>query len=400
MLNTATLLYRPSGRLANISLQSSVPVNAALRYPHSVGTLCVQENVALAPLTTIAVGGSARFFAHVVSEKELEEAVAFQQRHKLALAVLGGGSNLLVRDEGFPGLVIQVDIKGELHRSDNAHFIQFDVPAGTSWDQFVLDVCKLGLSGVECLAGIPGLTGGTPVQNVGAYGQEVGQTIQSVRAYDLLSRSFVEFTAEECRFQYRSSRFNTQEIGRYLITAVRFSLKKGARPNLTYAELLATVPQSSPTPLEIFHTVRGIRRRKGMLISADDPDSRSAGSFFKNPVVPKQHLLEIMAQGGGDEKIPHWPYPGNSPQTQQVKLAAAWLVETAGFPKGFVDGRAGISSRHSLALINRGGATFADIARLRDHIRREVAARFEIELEQEPIEIGPDTPQFQLPHRF
>ena len=372
---------------------------AALRYSHSVGTICIQENVSLAPLTTIAVGGSARFFAHVTSEEQLGEAVTFQQRQRLPLVILGGGSNLLVRDEGFPGLVVHLDIKGEITKSDETSLVRYNVPAGVSWDAFVLDVCKSGLSGVECLAGIPGLTGGTPVQNVGAYGQEVAQTIRTVRTYDLLSHSFREFTGAECSFHYRGSRFNTQQVGRYVITAVTFELQRNTGPVLTYSELAEKFPHGSPTPLDVYHTVREIRRRKGKLVSVGDPDSRSAGSFFKNPVVPEERMKNCSF-GNSYQDVPHWPASGKESGTPMVKIAAAWLVQSAGFPKGFVDGRAGISSRHSLALINRGGATFADIARLRDRIRTAVSARFDIDLEQEPIEVGPDTPQFNLSHGF
>ena len=354
-----------------------------------MGTLSIRENVLLAPFTTIGVGGAARFFAHVETEKELEEAVAFQQSMKLPFAILGGGSNLLIRDEGFPGLVVHLEIKGEMQLSDTSGHIQCKVPAGISWDDFVLDACKQNLTGVECLAGIPGLTGGTPVQNVGAYGQDVAQTIRDVRVYDLHSRAFVEFSKEECRFEYRSSRFNMQDFGRYVICQVTFDLTKNAPPALNYSELQQRFLHRSPSPLEIYQAVREIRREKGMLVSIDDPDSRSAGSFFKNPIVSEQRLAEISSSCGGDGDIPHWLVPSIGSGSRLAKVAAAWLVQRAGFPKGFTDGRAGISGRHSLALINRGGATFADIARLRDRIKAAGSAKFQVELEQEPIELGP-----------
>ncbi len=357
-----------------------------------MATLQVQEQVGLAPLTTIGIGGPARFFARVQSEHELEEAAAFAVTHRLPLFVLGGGSNLLVRDEGFPGLVLHLAIGGEMQITPAGDRVRYDVPAGVVWDDFVLSACEAGLTGVECLAGIPGFTGGTPVQNVGAYGQEVAQTIATVRVYDRVSRTFLALSNEQCCFAYRSSCFNTQPLGRYLVTQVSFTLSSGAGAPITYPELKARFRESEPSPLEIYYAVREIRRGKGMLLSADDPDSRSAGSFFKNPIVPVSCLEKIAAaQAVAPEAVPHWSALGRHDAGSDVKLAAAWLVQMAGFPKGFVDGRAGISSRHSLALINRGGAQFDDLARLRDRIRAEVKARFGVELEQEPIELGPET---------
>ena len=351
----------------------------------------------MAPFTTIGVGGSARFFAHVRSESELEEAVAFGEGQLLPLSILGGGSNLLIRDEGFPGLVVHLDIQGEVTMRHEADHVRCDVPAGTPWDDFVLSTCRADLSGVECLAGIPGLTGGTPVQNVGAYGQEVAETICGVRAYDLSSRSFVEIAPEDCRFAYRSSRFNTEENGRFLVTLVAFNLKMGIRPALKYSELQNRFLQHSPTPLDVYNAVRDIRRTKGMLLSPDDPDSRSAGSFFKNPIVSESRLREIISERDNRDEIPHWPIPHAGGMDRSVKLSAAWLVQMSGFAKGFVDGRAGISTRHALALINRGGATFTDIARLRDRVRCAVEEEFGIVLEQEPVELGPNTRGYTSP---
>ena len=356
----------------------------------------MQEQVALAPYTTIGVGGPARFFARIHCEEELEQAIAFAATNQVPLFALGGGSNLLVRDEGFPGLVLHLAIAGEMQVTEADDLNHYDVPAGVSWDDFVLAACKQGLTGVECLAGIPGLTGGSPVQNIGAYGQEVAQTIGHVRVYDRRIRSFRALSNEDCCFTYRSSCFNAQPSGRYLLTRVSFTLKRSTHTTLSYPELKNRFPDRDPSPLETYHAVRAIRRGKGMLLSADDADSRSAGSFFKNPVVAESRLDDIAARAGVEmHAMPHWPAPvipslqaGSGPG---AKLAAAWLVQMAGFPKGFVDGRAGISSRHSLALINRGGARFGDIASLRDRIHGEVASRFGVELEQEPVELGPAT---------
>lgn len=362
-----------------------------MRYPCTVSSLQIQEDVELAPFTTMGVGGRARFFSHVRTESTLEEAVRFAAGNRLPLAILGGGSNLLIHDEGFPGIVLYLDIQDELRQTMVGKTTEFAVSAGTAWDDFVLTACQQGLTGVECLAGIPGLTGGTPVQNVGAYGQEVAQTITTVRAFDRLSGSFTSLSREDCRFSYRSSRFNTTDRNRYLITYVTFGLHRGPTTELTYAELQRAFRDKAPTPLEVYATVRKIRQGKGMLLSQDDPDSRSAGSFFKNPIVPL-FLLEGISEQRGLEvsQIPHWP--SSDPQhPKSVKLSAAWLVEHAGFGKGFISGRAGISSRHSLALINRGGSTFYDVAALRDRIQEAVSKLFGTWLEQEPVELGPDT---------
>ncbi len=353
----------------------------------------IQEHVQLAPFTTIGVGGPARFFAHVETENILEDAVEFAAKHELPIFALGGGSNLLVRDEGYPGLVLYLDIRGDSRQTVLGDRVECEVPAGTPWDDFVLAACEQELSGVECLAGVPGRTGGTPVQNVGAYGQEVAQTIAGVRAFDKRSRSFVVLTKQQCRFTYRSSCFNTEARGRYLITRVTFALRRGAKTELTYADLRNQFHGMSPSATEVYYAVREIRRQKGMLLSADDPDSRSAGSFFKNPVVPATHLGQIAEQLAIETaRIPHWHTPEVADGTTSTKLSAAWLVEQAGFKKGLVSGNAGISSRHSLALINRGGANFAEIAGLRDHIRDGVAKQFGILLDQEPVVLGPDTP--------
>ena len=359
-----------------------------------VSTLQIQEHLELAPLTTLGVGGSARFYARVQSESQLQAAVEFARSNRLLLFALGGGSNLLVHDGEYPGLVLHLDLRGEVLNARVGPHHELTVPAGTGWDDLVRSACEQDLSGMECLAGIPGLTGGAPVQNIGAYGQEVSQTITRLRAFDLQSHSFVDLEHEACRFRYRSSLFNKEQPGRYLITAVTFALTPGGRPPLSYADLRRHFGESArSSPLETYHAVHEIRRAKGMVLIPGDPDSRSAGSFFKNPVVPAERLQTIARTLAIDPAaIPHWPAPLSSTNTAsapaQVKLAAAWLVEQAGFGKGFALGGAGISSRHTLAIINRTGAsTFGEIAALRDRIRSEVRERFNVELEQEPVEL-------------
>jgi UDP-N-acetylmuramate dehydrogenase len=341
----------------------------------------IRERVPLAPYTTLGVGGSAQFFAAVTTTAELLEAVRFGRERGLAIFILGGGSNLLVSDAGFDGLVVQVAIAGPVVRTGD----EVEVPAGMDWDRFVREMCEAGLSGVECLAGIPGLVGGSPVQNIGAYGQEVAETIVAVTALDLESMAMVTIAHAECGFAYRRSIFNSTQRNRYVVTSVRFRSNPEAAPRPTYADLQRHFGEgASPAPLEVYEAVRAIRQAKGMLLVAGDPDCRSAGSFFKNPVVPAGVLTRI-AEGLGVEEnaVPHWPQEGGL-----VKLPAAWLVERAGFSKGSRMGAAGISSRHTLALINRGGARAAEIVALRDAVVRGVEERFGIVLEQEPVLVG------------
>jgi UDP-N-acetylmuramate dehydrogenase len=344
----------------------------------------MEENIALGPMTTLQVGGPARYLARVCSEGELVEAVEFARSAGLPVFVLGGGSNLLVADGGFDGVVLRMEIEGVPKFAEKSGSIEVQAAAGMDWDEFVLAVCERGLSGVECLAGIPGLVGGTPVQNVGAYGQEVAETIVRVRALDLRTMEFEELAAAECGFGYRRSIFNSTEQGRHVVTAVTFRFDARRRVQLRYAELQRRFEGESPTPMEVYHAVRAIRHGKGMLLVEGEPDCRSAGSFFKNPVVDESLLPQLARSAGvAVSSVPHWDAGAG-----RVKLAAAWLVERAGFHKGFARGRAGISTRHTLAVINRGGATAGEIVALRDEIVRVVEERFGVRLEQEPVMVG------------
>ena len=358
-----------------------------MSYPQPVSStlLEIQQHVPLAPFTTLGIGGPARYFARIPDEPTLLEALRFARERHLPTFTLGGGSNLLIPDTGFDGLVLHLAIQGPtiLTAATPADpTLTYDVPAGTDWDAFVLQVAQANLSGIECLAGIPGLVGGTPVQNVGAYGQEVSQTIASVRALDLTTNAFTTLTAQDCHFAYRQSIFNSTHRDRYIVTRVTFRFDPRATPPLGYADLQKHFAHHQPTPLEIYHAVRAIRQAKGMLLVPGDPDCRSAGSFFKNPIVPAATLTHLAATLALDSAaIPHWPAGQGS-----IKLPAAWLLDQAGFHKGFTLGNAGISSKHTLALINRGHATSADITRLRDTIQSEVLRRFQIPLEQEPVQ--------------
>ena len=341
----------------------------------------IQENVPLAPFTTFGVGGPARWLVEAGTETEIVDAVAWARERSLPVFVLGGGSNLLVSDSGFAGLVLRVALKG-IDSEEDAGCRLFRVAAGEDWDGFVARAVQENCAGVECLAGIPGTVGGTPVQNVGAYGQEVAETIERVRVLDLDSLSFREMPAADCGFAYRSSIFNSTAKGRFLVVRVDYRLAPGGRPNLRYADLQKVFPAGSePSLTEVAAAVRRIRRSKGMLLVDGDDDCRSAGSFFKNPIVSTGYFADLAAKL--KQEPPHYPAGAD-----QVKLPAAWLLEKAGFAKGFSMGRAGISSRHTLALINRRGATAVELLALRDVIVAGVETKFGIALQMEPVLVG------------
>jgi UDP-N-acetylmuramate dehydrogenase len=342
------------------------------------------ENKPLAPLTTLGVGGPARWFLEARTEQQIAEAAAWTREKGVRLLVLGGGSNLVVSDAGFDGLVLHVALRGVASEeaAGSGHRI-YRVAAGEDWDAFVQRTVDENCAGIECLAGIPGTVGGTPVQNVGAYGQEVSSTIERVRAFDLATHEWVELGAWECRFAYRRSRFNTAHRGRFVVTRVDYRLKPGGAPTLTYADLKREFPEDAQHSVaEVAATVRRIRQSKGMLLVEGDPDSRSAGSFFKNPVISEEHAARIAEISG--KEPPRYPAQG----TGRVKVPAAWLIGQAGFAKGAAQGNAGISTRHTLALINRGGATADEILALAETIRRSVLERFGIALETEPVLVG------------
>ena len=352
--------------------------------------MLMRENTPLAAFTTLGIGGPARWLVEAASEDEIAEAAAWAGERGVTLFVLGGGSNLLVSDAGFDGLVLRVGLRGitvagalgDADRPDSAGHCIYQAAAGEDWDGFVERAVGDNCAGIECLAGIPGTVGGTPVQNVGAYGQEVASVLTRVRAFDLELHAFVELSAAECGFAYRRSRFNSTDRGRYIVTRVDYRLIPGGAPTLRYADLQKAFPEGvQPKLAEVAAVVRRVRQSKGMLLVEGDPDCRSAGSFFKNPVVTEEQVRAIAEDGA--QEPPRFPAgPG------QVKLPAAWLIEQAGFARGYTLGAAGISSRHTLALINRGNATAAEILALAGEITAAVEARFGIELEMEPVLVG------------
>jgi UDP-N-acetylmuramate dehydrogenase len=346
----------------------------------------IQKDIPLAPLTTLRIGGPARYFVRVESEADVVEAFEYAKNKGLELFILGGGSNILVSDNGFDGLVLQVALKGMVSSAalepGGAHLTLVTAQAGEDWDGFVDYCVSRDLAGIECLSGIPGFVGGTPVQNVGAYGQEVSETIVSVRAFDRTNGQIVDLSNADCGFAYRTSIFNTTDCDDYIVLSVTYSLLKGGPPKIAYKDLKQFFGGREPTLTETREAILNIRAAKSMVIAPNDPNSRSAGSFFKNPIVDRKTLAAI---GEGFAEVPHFDV-----DAERVKIPAAWLIENAGFYKGFAMGNAGISTKHSLAIVNRGGATANDILALKDKIVVEVEATFGIELRPEPIFVGFD----------
>ena len=351
--------------------------------------MLIEENKPLAPFTTFGIGGPARWFVEAASEEEITEAAAWAKKHSAKLFVLGGGSNLLVSDSGFDGLVLRVALRGisaQVATTPSGQTI-YQAAAGEDWDYFVACSTQADCAGIECLAGIPGTVGGTPVQNVGAYGQEVASAIEQVRAFDLQSHSFVEFAAAECGFAYRRSRFNSEDRGRYIVTRVDYRLTPGGAPTVRYADLQRALAESGePNLAEVAAVVRRVRQAKGMLLVDGDPDCRSAGSFFKNPVVSEEQLRQIAAVSA--KEPPRFPAGTGAENLGWVKVPAAWLIEQAGFSKGYTLGAAAISSRHTLALVNLGAASAAEVLALAEQINAAVEARFGLRLEMEPVLVG------------
>lgn len=334
----------------------------------------------LAELTTLRVGGSAARLVEAHDEASLVEAVTAADAAGEPVLLVAGGSNLLVADEGFAGTVVLVRSRGvRVESADACSGATVTVAAGEPWDDLVERAVAEGWSGVEALSGIPGSTGATPIQNVGAYGQEVAQTVARVRVLDRVLRGVRTFAAADCGFAYRWSRFKA-DPGRHVVLDVTFQLPLGdLGAPVAYAELARTlgveVGQRAPA-VDVREAVLGLRRGKGMVLDAADHDTWSAGSFFTNPVLPESFSLP--------EGAPRFPATDG-----RVKTSAAWLIQHAGFDRGHgLPGAASLSTKHTLALTNRGGATAADVLALAREVRDGVRDRFGIELENEPVLVG------------
>ena len=344
---------------------------------NSLDSINIQQNVSLAPLTTLKVGGPASFFVRAESESQIVDAFEYARKNDLKVFVLGGGSNVLVSDAGFAGLVIQVALKGIETLGSRV-----TAAAGEDWDPFVEYCVGKDLAGLECMSGIPGFVGGTPVQNVGAYGQEVAESIVQVKCFDRTEKNIVELENSECGFSYRTSIFNSSQRNRYVVLAVTYNLGEHGDPKIVYKDLKEHFQDRQPTLAETREAVLKIRRAKSMVIDPADPNSQSAGSFFKNPIVDIARF-EKIASSLAD--VPHFAAGDGL-----VKIPAAWLIEQSGFSKGYRMGNAGVSTNHSLALVNFGGASASEIVDLKEKIQRVVAEKFDILLQPEPVFVGFD----------
>jgi UDP-N-acetylmuramate dehydrogenase len=357
-----------------------------------VSRLHIEHDVPLAPRTTLELGGAARELVTAEDDATVVEALRHARECEMPVAILGGGSNLVVADAGFDGLVIAMAQKGveAQVRGATAHVT---VRAGEVWDELVALSVERDLAGLECLSGIPGLVGATPIQNVGAYGQEVSHTIERVRVLDRETLEMRELDNAQCGFAYRDSAFK-RAPDRFVVLEVGFALHMGGDPTLAYAELrdaLSVGDEGDPLPAlsTVRETVLSLRRRKSMVIDPDDENRRSAGSFFTNPIVTEtraQALCSRAVEEGLVERAEQVPrYPAGE---GRVKLAAGWLIERAGCQKGERHGHVGISSRHALALVHHGGGTTAELLELADSIKRRVRDRFGVELTPEPVMLG------------
>jgi UDP-N-acetylmuramate dehydrogenase len=337
----------------------------------------VRSGVSLAGLTTLRLGGPARTLVEATSAAELVEAVRAADADGEPLLLLGGGSNLVVGDDGFPGRVVLIRSRGIAVEADG-DTRTVTVEAGEPWDALVARAVAEGWAGLEALSGIPGLVGATPVQNVGAYGQEVADTVARVDVLDRSTGRLSGLDAAGCRFGYRDSLF--KHTDRYVVLRVVFTLRASDKSGpLRYAELARAVGDIAPLA-DVRAAVLALRRGKGMVCDDADPDTWSAGSFFTNPILTPGQLADFEARAG--QSYPSWP------AGEDRKLSAAWLIERAGFAKGYGDGPVRISGKHTLALTNRGGGTAADLVALAHEVRDGVFARFGIELRAEPRLVG------------
>ncbi|MFO0607793.1 MAG: UDP-N-acetylmuramate dehydrogenase [Polyangiales bacterium] len=352
-------------------------------------TPAVRTDVPLGPLTTLGVGGPARELVTAETERDLVDAVREADDRGAPLLVLGGGSNLLVADRGFAGRVVRVATRGVSHDPAGDR-VAVTASAGEPWDAFVAACVAENLAGLECLSGIPGLAGATPIQNVGAYGQEVADTVTHVRAWDRLAREVVTLPAAACGFAYRDSHFKGAHAGRYVVLAVTFALSPSGAPSLRYGELTrALAGEPAPSLARVREAILTLRRAKSMVLDPRDPETRSAGSFFTNPIVDVDvaDRVEALARASGalreGESMPRFAAPHG-----RVKLAAGWLIERAGVTRGETSGRAAVSRSHALALVAREGCTAAEVVALARSVQRRVSDRWGVALAPEPVQTG------------
>ena len=342
--------------------------------------MTVRERVALAPYTTLGVGGPARWFVEAPDEATLRDALAWSRARGVALRMLGGGSNVVVADAGVEALVVRVGLRGVTTR-EAGRVVDITAAAGEPWDDLVALAVARGWAGLECLSVIPGLVGAPPMQNVGAYGQEVSDTVVAVRALDTTTGEALTLSPAECGFAYRDSAFKSRELGRYVVLAVTYRLRPGAAPTLGYADVERAVAArglTAPTLADVRASVLAIRRTKSMVLDPGDPNRRSCGSFFTNPIVTAADA-EQVARRAGEAMMPRWPQADGS-----VKLSAAWLIERAGYRRGQREGAVGLSTAHALAVVAHDGARAADVLGFARRLQASVAERFGVRLALEP----------------
>jgi UDP-N-acetylmuramate dehydrogenase len=343
----------------------------------------IEPGVQLAAWCTLGVGGPARWFCQARDERTMVDALQWATERSQPVQVLGGGSNVVCADEGFEGLVLQVDIRGiAIVAGESGSRVRVVAGAGEPWDPIVALTVDRGLAGLECLSGIPGQVGGTPIQNVGAYGQDVAGTIATVTAVDRQGGEPVELSNAACAFGYRTSRFKRADRDRFIVTRVEFSLAPGP-PTLAYTDLVehfARCGTTSPSLGDVREAVLAIRRRKGMVIEPDNPARRSVGSFFVNPSIARAQFDALAARHPG--------MPGYVVGDGAVKVPAAWLIEQAGYRRGTREGAVGVSPLQAQAIVNLGGATAAEVIRLASAIKTSVWQRFGIAIVPEPVFVG------------
>jgi UDP-N-acetylmuramate dehydrogenase len=339
------------------------------------------EYVSLADHCTMGVGGPARYFVEARDEAAVLAAHEWARARRVPLRVLGGGSNLVVADEGVDALVVKIAVRGV-----NARLVdgaaELTAAAGEPWDELVRDSVERGWAGLECLSGIPGLVGATPMQNVGAYGQEVGDSVSSVRILDTATGRIAAFANRECRFDYRDSVFRSGEPGRYVVLSVSYRLRPGGAATVRYVDLekaLAARGIAAPTLADVRAGVLAIRRSKSMVLDPHDENRRSCGSFFTNPIIAGDALAAVVARAD-DPTMPRWPLADG-----RVKLSAAWLIEHAGFTRGLTDGPVGLSTRHSLAVVAHDNARAKDVVLFARRLQAAVEQRFGVRLTPEPV---------------
>jgi UDP-N-acetylmuramate dehydrogenase len=351
----------------------------------------VRENVALAPMTTLELGGAARYFVDATTEPLLIEALEWAHAEGLSVRILAGGSNTIVTDAGCAGLVVRVSTRGERVERLGDGRVRVSAAAGEPWDEFVGRCVRKGWGGVECLSGIPGTVGATPIQNVGAYGQDVSETIESVRVWDRRARRVRVVSAKDCRFAYRDSAFKDRgsKLNSCVVMEVSFVLQERGIPRVRYSDLqvaLAEAAVGEATIEDVRNAVMATRAKKSMVLREADPNRRSVGSFFKNVIVTEAQMSALLERLAPADRwsIPRWQEPDG-----RFKLASAWLIERAGFSKGMRRGNVGLSSQHVLAIVHHGGGSADELLAFADEIVAKVREVWGVTLEREPVVMAP-----------